>query len=72
MIGTQYDRSSRYFIKHYLVEEPDLSEVQCCRPECKGIFAIDFRWTKEEEASDGKMSCVITCPYCSSKFLYRL
>ena len=57
---------SKYFDKHYTVEEPDLHETQCMRDDCKGIFAVDYRWLPVEVDDEGSW-WVIVCPYCGRK-----
>lgn len=61
------NRSSKYFEKHYLVETPRLSEVQCINSECRGIFSVDFRWFKYDEDF-----AIMTCPYCGRKIRYHV
>jgi len=50
---------SKYFTKHYVVEEADLTEIGCMR--CKCIFAVDYKWLKYE----GDYA-IIPCPYCGA------
>ena len=61
------NRSSKYFEKHYLVETPRLSEVQCINSDCRGIFSVDFRWFKYDEDF-----AIMTCPYCGRKIRYHV
>jgi len=61
------NRSSKYFEKHYLVETPKLSEVQCINSECRGIFSVDFRWFKYDEDF-----AIMTRPYCGRKIRYHV
>ena len=60
-------RLSKYFTKHFTVEEPELDEVQCPNRECKGIFSVDFRWFKYDEDF-----AIMTCPYCGRKIRYHV
>lgn len=61
---------SKYFEKHYQVEEADLDERQCGR--CKKIFAIDYKWldyfTKDEDPDWA--SCI--CPYCGTRLQWHV
>lgn len=60
-------RFSKYFTKHFTVEEPELDEVQCPNRECKGIFSVDFRWFKYDEDF-----ALMTCPYCGRKIRHHV
>jgi len=71
MYGRLDKPRSKYFQKHYLVEEADCWPVQC--PSCKCIFEIDFKWTKTVmDTEDGKPSEQYYCPYCRRRIVQRL
>ena len=74
MIGMKYLdehlQRSKYFQKHYTVEEYDGYPVDC--PRCKGIFEVDFKWTKSCTDIEHEGFVRITCPYCSNKFRYHV
>lgn len=55
-------RKSKYFDKHYKVEEAEPDEVQC--PYCKKIFAVDYEWLTyfTQNVDEDWARCY--CPYC--------
>lgn len=65
------ERQSKYFQKHYDVEEldPFYHEVQCSH--CKYVFQIDDEYTKIIHREDGDFSRIY-CPYCGFKMLRAL
>ena len=64
--GTEMD--SKYFSKHFIVEEVDsLDEIQCPYSECRKIFAADWKWFRYKEKIDGSFA-QIHCPYCGKLF----
>ena len=53
---------SKYFEKHYQVEEAELDEVQCGH--CKKIFAVDYKWLDYFTANVDEDWARCYCPYC--------
>jgi len=53
---------SKYFNKHYQVEEAELDEVQCGH--CKKIFAVDYEWLDYFTANVDEDWARCYCPYC--------
>lgn len=66
----RFEIRSKYQKKNYEYFEPDYIDVQCGR--CKSVFEFDPRWSKYEEADDGKESAVAFCVYCGRKHLVRI
>ena len=72
MIRTHEDRIdrslrlSKYFRKHYIVEEAELDDFEC--PYCQCIFSADWKWFKYTYRVDGEFA-EIGCPYCRRVFL---
>ena len=58
---------SKYFLKHYIVEEANLDEVQCPYSSCRKVFAVDWKRLKCKEKIDGTFA-QIHCPYCGKLF----
>lgn len=55
---------SKYFEKHYDVQEAKLEEKQCYH--CKCIFAIDYKWLNyfTKNFDEDWARCI--CPYCGT------
>ena len=64
------ERTSRYFEKHYQVEEADLYEKQCYH--CEKIFAIDYKWLEyfTKDCDPDWAKCI--CPYCGTKLQWHV
>jgi len=64
------ERTSKYFKKHYQVEEADLYEKQCGH--CKKIFAIDYKWLEgfTMDCDPDWVRC--TCPYCGKLLQWHI
>lgn len=64
------ERTSKYFEKHYQVEEADLDEKQCYH--CKKIFAIDYKWLEyfTKDCDPDWAKCI--CPYCGTKLQWHV
>lgn len=58
-------RLSKYFRKHYTVEEADLYDFEC--PYCHCIFSADWKWFKCTYRADTEFA-EIGCPYCHKVF----
>ena len=56
---------SKYFRKHYIIEDANLFETACLR--CGCIFSVDYKWFKYEYRDDGDFA-IIHCPYCGKVF----
>lgn len=54
---------SKYWKKHYVVEEANLYEFACSH--CKGTFAADWKLFRYVERDDGSFAKV-HCPYCGT------
>lgn len=61
---------SKYFDKHYQVEEADLDEHQCYH--CKKIFAIDYKWLDYVIVDGDPDWASCTCPYCGTKLRWYI
>ena len=58
-------KHSKYYRKHYIVEEADLDAVRCrC---CGKIFAIDDKWLTYFTKNLDETWCKYYCPYCGKE-----
>ena len=61
---------SKYFDKHYQVEEANLDERQCyC---CEKIFAIDYKWLDYLTVDGDSDWASCNCPYCGTKLRWHI
>lgn len=56
---------SKYYRKHYTVEEADLDAVRCMS--CGKVFAIDDRWITYFTKNLDEDWCKYYCPYCGKE-----
>lgn len=62
--------ASKYFEKHYQVEEAELDKKQCYH--CKKIFGIDYKWLEyfTKDCDPDWVKCI--CPYCGTKLQWHV
>ena len=63
---------SKYFAKHFDVEEAFLYPVQCGK--CKCWFAVDDKWAHVYRPGDIEYEdfVYVSCPYCKHKVHYHV
>lgn len=64
------EHTSKYFAKHYQVEEADLYEQQCGH--CKKIFAVDPKWLDYFTMDCDPDWARCTCPYCGKMLQWHI